>query len=107
TEQPEQVLHEITCAGAVFLGEDVCTAYGDYIIGSNHVLPTAGTARFGSALSVENFLRKVAVISLTPETITQLTPALSEIATAEGLKAHARAAQLRLERFGKTEEEEE
>lgn len=106
TEQPEQVVHEITCAGAVFLGEDVCTAYGDYIIGSNHVLPTAGTARFGSALSVENFLRKVAVISLIPETILQLTPALVEIARAEGLSAHARAAELRLEKFGRLKDDE-
>ncbi len=100
TMHPEQVVHEITAAGAVFLGEDVCTAYGDYIIGSNHVLPTAGAARFGSALSVENFMRKVAVISLIPGTISQLTPSLVEIATAEGLKAHARAAELRQEMYG-------
>ncbi|MCL4474277.1 MAG: histidinol dehydrogenase [Actinobacteria bacterium] len=100
TEHPEQEIHEITAAGAVFLGEDVCTAYGDYVAGSNHVLPTAGTARFGSALSVENFLRKVAVISLIPTAITELTPSLMAIARAEGLTAHARAAQMRLERFG-------
>ncbi len=106
TEQPEQVLNDITCAGAVFLGEDVCTAFGDYIIGSNHVLPTSGTARFGSALSVENYLRKVAVISLIPETISELVPPLAEIARAEGLEAHARAAELRLKRFGVPEESE-
>ncbi len=107
TSQPEQVLNEITCAGAVFLGEDVCAAYGDYVIGSNHVLPTAGAARFASALSVENFLRKVAVISLTPETISQLTPALVEIARAEGLVAHVRAAELRQKEFGVPEAGEE
>ncbi len=104
TSQPEQVLSEITCAGAVFLGEDVCTAFGDYVIGSNHVLPTAGAARFASALSVENFLRKVAVVSLTPETISRLTPALMEIAKAEGLAAHARAAELREKEFGADED---
>jgi histidinol dehydrogenase len=107
TEQPEQDAHDVSAAGAVFLGEDVCTAYGDYIIGSNHVLPTAGSARYGSALSVENFLRKVAVISLIPATVSELTPSLVEIARAEGLRAHARAAELRLERFGQAEEEDE
>jgi histidinol dehydrogenase len=107
TEHPEQEIHEITAAGAVFLGEDVCTAYGDYVAGSNHVLPTAGTARFGSALSVENFLCKVAVISLIPAAISELTPPLVEIAKAEGLVAHARAAELRQEKFGIPENEEE
>lgn len=100
TIAPEQVVHEITCAGAVFLGEDVCTAYGDYIVGSNHVLPTAGTARFSSALSVENFQRKVAVISLIPATVTELTPSLVEMARVEGMRAHARAAELRQAKFG-------
>jgi histidinol dehydrogenase len=107
TEHPEQEIHEITAAGAVFLGEDVCAAYGDYIAGSNHVLPTAGTARFGSALSVENFLRKVAVISLIPMAISELTPPLVEIARAEGLAAHARAAELRQEKFGLPADEDE
>lgn len=106
TAYPEQVVHEITCAGAVFLGEEACTAYGDYIIGSNHVLPTGGSARFDSALSVENFLRKVAVISLIPETITRLTPPLVEIARTEGLRAHARAAELREQLFGQPVEEQ-
>ena len=106
TEHPEQVVHEITCAGAVFLGEEVCAAYGDYIIGSNHVLPTAGAARFSSALSVENFLRKVAVISLIPATVSELTPPLMEIALTEGLKAHARAAELRLQMYGLPPEED-
>lgn len=107
TEHPEQVVHEITCAGAVFLGEEVCAAYGDYIIGSNHVLPTAGAARFSSALSVENFLRKVAVISLIPATVSELTPPLVEIALTEGLKAHARAAELRLQMYGLPPEDDE
>ncbi|MBE0429617.1 MAG: histidinol dehydrogenase [Thermoleophilia bacterium] len=106
TRQPEQVVHEITCAGAVFLGEDVCTTYGDYIVGSNHVLPTSGTARFGSALSVENYLRKVAVISLIPDTISELTGPLVEIAVTEGLRAHARAARMRFEKFAARPEEE-
>lgn len=107
TEHPEQEIHEVTAAGAVFLGEDVCTAFGDYVAGSNHVLPTAGTARFGSALSVENFLCKIAVISLIPAAISELTPPLVEIAGTEGLKAHARAAELRQEKFGLPENEEE
>jgi histidinol dehydrogenase len=105
TEQPEQDVHDVNCAGAVFLGEKACTAYGDYIVGSNHVLPTGGSARFTSSLSVDNFLRKVAVISLIPQAITELTPSLVEIARAEGLGAHARAAQLRQEMFTEPEEE--
>lgn len=107
TEQPELVAHDITSAGAVFMGERTCTAYGDYIIGSNHVLPTAGTARFDSALSVDNFQKKVAVVSLIPETIDRLTPHLMEMAKAEGLVVHARAAELRMEKFGEQAEEEE
>ena len=57
-------------------------------------------SRYDSALSVENFLRKVAVISLIPATVSELTPPLVEIARAEGLRAHAWAAELRQERFG-------
>jgi histidinol dehydrogenase len=106
TEQPEQDVHDVTCAGAVFLGEEACTAYGDYIAGSNHVLPTGGSARFTSSLSVDNFLRKVAVISLIPQAIEELTPSLVEIARAEGLDAHARAAQLRRDMFVVPEEED-
>ncbi|MHB1002556.1 MAG: histidinol dehydrogenase [Thermoleophilia bacterium] len=105
TEQPEQDVHEVNCAGAVFLGEKACTAYGDYIAGSNHVLPTGGSARFTSSLSVDNFMRKVAVISLIPQAITELTPSLVEIASIEGLKAHARAAELRQELFTEPAEE--
>ena len=105
TEQPEQDVHEVTCAGAVFLGENTCTAYGDYIAGSNHVLPTGGNARFTSALSVDNFMRKVAVISLIPQAISELTPSLVEIAATEGLMAHAQAARLRQELFAPTEED--
>ncbi len=99
-EHPEQMLHEITAAGAVFLGEDVCAAFGDYTIGSNHVLPTGGTARFASGLSVENFQKKVAVISLNAESIGELAPPLASLAELEGLACHARAALMRLDRFG-------
>lgn len=106
TEQPEQDVNAITCAGAVFLGEKACTAYGDYIAGSNHVLPTGGSARFTSSLSVDNFLRKVAVISLIPQAIDALTPSLVEIAGTEGLDAHARAAQMRRELFAPAEEDD-
>ncbi|RJQ43697.1 MAG: histidinol dehydrogenase [Gaiellales bacterium] len=105
TDQPEQDVHDVTCAGAVFLGENTCTAYGDYIAGSNHVLPTGGSARFTSGLSVDNFMRKVAVISLIPQAIAELTPSLEEIAGTEGLKAHARAARMRQELFVPREEE--
>jgi histidinol dehydrogenase len=107
TVQPEQDVQDVSCAGAVFLGEKACTAYGDYIVGSNHVLPTGGSARYSSALSVDNFLRKVAVVSLIPETISALTPSLIDIARTEGLNAHARAAKLRQEIFSEPDGEDD
>lgn len=83
-------------AGAVFVGAYSPVALGDYVAGTNHVLPTAGTARFASPLRVSNFITSTAIVSFTRAGLETVAPALVEIADAEGLDAHARAVTLRL-----------
>jgi histidinol dehydrogenase len=78
-------------AGAVFLGATTSVAFGDYLAGPSHVLPTAGTARFASGLSVHDFLRRTSLVMLSSEKATQLAEAAATLADAEGLPAHAKA----------------
>jgi histidinol dehydrogenase len=82
-------------AGAVFAGRWSSEVFGDYVAGTNHVLPTNGTARFASALSVHDFVRRMAVVSLSRADARRLAPAVEILATVEGLPAHAAAARLR------------
>jgi histidinol dehydrogenase len=84
-------------AGGLFLGEFSPEVMGDYIAGPSHVMPTGGTARFSSALSVHQFLRRMPVVGLTPADFQKLGPSAVQIAHAEGLSAHASAIQIRLE----------
>lgn len=84
-------------AGAIFCGPNGATPFGDYVAGSNHVLPTGGRARFGAGLSVETFVRGVAVVDVTDESLPALVPALEALARSEGLPFHAAAARARLE----------
>ena len=70
---------------------------GDYIAGPSHVMPTGGTAKFGSALSVHHFLRTMPVVGLSPEEFQKLGQAAVHIANAEGLSGHANAVQVRLD----------
>ena len=84
--------------GAVFLGAHACEALGDYTAGSNHVLPTAGTARFASPLGVGDFMHRTSVIECTPQAAAELAAPTATLARLEGLEAHARAAELRLDR---------
>ena len=84
-------------AGGVFLGQYSPEVMGDYIAGPSHVMPTGGTARFSSALSVHQFLRTMPVVGLSPQDFQDLGPAAINIAHAEGLGAHAGAIQVRLE----------
>lgn len=93
---PEEALRSVTAAGAIFLGAYSPVSIGDYIAGTNHVLPTAGTARFASPLRVTDFIRTSAVIRFDREGLERVAPALFEIAGAEGLDAHARAVAIRL-----------
>jgi len=93
---PEQYLSRISNAGAIFLGESSSHVMGDYIAGPSHVLPTGGTARFSSPLSVHDFLKVTSLVALTEEETKALAPKAATIARAEKLIAHARAVELRL-----------
>jgi len=88
-------LDKVHNAGAVFLGSHSPEAVGDYIAGPNHVLPTAGTARFSSALSVETFVKKTSVIHYRPEALAADAEAIMTLARTEGLDAHAASVGIR------------
>jgi histidinol dehydrogenase len=95
---PFDLLPEIRNAGAVFLGGHTPETIGDYIAGPNHVLPTAGTARFSSALSVEHFLKKTSVLQYSPEAFRREAADAARLAEVEGLDAHARSIRTRLKK---------
>jgi histidinol dehydrogenase len=95
-DDAEGLLSRIRNAGAVFLGRHTPEAIGDYVAGSNHVLPTARSARFSSGLSVLDFMKRSSVLKLGPEELRLLGPAAIALASAEGLDAHARSVSLRL-----------
>jgi len=82
-------------AGAIFVGAQTPEAFGDYLAGPSHVLPTCGTARFASALGVEDFVRRSHLIRYTDEAARRAAPAAAAFAMAEGLPAHAESARLR------------
>ena len=87
----------VTRAGAVFVGPYTPEALGDYAAGTNHILPTNGTARFASALSVQTFLRATSLLAAGPASLERLAPVVTELAYAEGLQAHARSVEVRLQ----------
>ncbi len=95
---PLEVLGQIRNAGAVFLGDYTPEPVGDYIAGPNHVLPTAGTARFASALSVDNFIKKTSLIQYTKKAFEREAPDIIRLAEIEGLGAHAGSIKVRLSR---------
>jgi histidinol dehydrogenase len=95
TARPQTLAASIRHAGAIFLGRETPQAMGDYIAGPNHVLPTGGTARWSSPLSVRDFLRYTSVIAYTPAGVRAEGPAAVEIAEAEGLAAHAESIRIR------------
>ena len=92
---PQRWLAHIRHAGAIFLGRHTPEAIGDYCAGPNHVLPTAGTARFSSPLGVYDFQKRSSVIDCSPEGAAHLGRIAAVLATAEGLDAHARSAAYR------------
>ena len=94
---------EIRNAGGLFLGEFSPEVMGDYIAGPSHVMPTGGTARFSSALSVHHFLRTMPVVGLSPQHFSDLGAAAVRIAEAEGLPGHAGAVQARLDHLAAAE----
>ncbi len=91
------LLAKIRHAGAVFVGPSSPEAAGDYASGPNHVLPTSGAARLRGGLSAADFVKVIAVQELTPEGLERLTPAITQLARAEGLEAHARSVEIRRE----------
>ena len=100
-DDPWSWVDKIKHAGGLFLGEFSPEVMGDYIAGPSHVMPTGGTARFGSALSVHHFLRTMPVVGLSPEEFQKLGQAAVHIADAEGLSGHASAIQVRLDSIAK------
>jgi histidinol dehydrogenase len=94
----ERLVPKITSAGAVFVGSSTPEAVGDYVAGPSHVLPTAGTARFASPLSVVTFRRRMSVLDLSPRALASVAPAVQALATAEGLEGHWRAVKVRVEK---------
>jgi histidinol dehydrogenase len=96
TSDPEGVAAKIRNAGAIFLGPHTPEAVGDYVGGSNHVLPTARSARFSSGLGVLDFMKRTSILKCGPEQLRALGPAAMTLGKAEGLDAHARSVGLRL-----------
>jgi histidinol dehydrogenase len=94
-EDAEHWLDRVTCAGAIFLGHHSPAAIGDYYAGPNHVLPTGGTARFSSPLSVDDFVKKSSVIDYTAARLLNHAPPASTLARLEGYEGHARAMTIR------------
>jgi histidinol dehydrogenase len=93
---PEAMFARIRHAGSVFLGRHTPEAIGDYLAGPNHVLPTGRRARFASALSVTDFMKRTSFIGCSPASLAELGPAAVALAGAEGLPAHARSIAIRL-----------
>ena len=97
-DDPQALLGRIRNAGAIFLGHHTPEAIGDYVGGSNHVLPTARSARFASGLGVLDFMKRTSVLGCDPSSLAELAPAAITLATAEGLDAHGRSVSIRLNR---------
>jgi len=95
---PFDLLPKIKHAGAIFMGSYTPEPIGDYMAGPNHTLPTGGTAKFYSPLNVENFLKKSSIISMSPEGIDEIGAACALLAKTEGLDAHEKSVQIRLDR---------
>lgn len=98
TADPEALARRIRNAGAIFLGPLTPEVIGDYVAGSNHVLPTARSARFSSGLGVLDFMKRTSLLSLDPDALASLGPTAMTLARAEGLEAHRKSVEIRLQR---------
>ncbi len=92
---PDALLDQVRHAGAVFIGAHSAEAFGDYCAGANHVLPTAGAAKFSSPLGVSDFQKRTSIVRLNETAAAQLAPIAATLARCEGLDAHARSAEYR------------
>ena len=96
-DEPITYLNRIQNAGSVFLGRTASEPLGDYVAGPNHILPTAGTARFFSPLGVEDFVKRIQFVQYTQPALAKEASAITTLARTEGLEAHARAIESRFE----------
>ena len=96
TDDPEALAARISNAGAIFLGRYTPEAVGDYVAGSNHVLPTARSARFSSGLNVLDFMKRTSIVRCDADSLGRIGPAAVALAKAEGLEAHSRSVSIRL-----------
>ena len=99
-DDPFALLQQVKNAGSIFLGRNAPEALGDYFAGPNHTLPTSGTARFSSPLSVDDFVKKSSFLYYTREALGEVAPRIADFAQREGLHAHARSAMIRCEEKG-------
>jgi len=104
-DKPDSYVGQVINAGCLFLGEHSVEVLVDYVAGPSHVLPTEGTARFGSPLNILDFVKIIDVINSGESDIQKLGKAASIIARAEGLDAHARAIEKRLNKTGRGHQE--
>jgi len=95
-EDAEGIVARIRNAGAIFIGGHTPEAIGDYVGGSNHVLPTARSARFSSGLGVLDFMKRTSILKCSPESLRVLAPSAIALGEAESLDAHARSVSIRL-----------
>jgi histidinol dehydrogenase len=96
TDDPEAMAGKVSNAGAIFLGRYTPEAVGDYVAGSNHVLPTARSARFSSGLNVLDFMKRTSIVRCDAASLAKIGPAAVALAAAEGLDAHGRSISIRL-----------
>ena len=97
TENPFEVMTKVKNAGAIFLGAYSSEPLGDYFAGPNHVLPTNGTAKFFSALSVDDFIKKSSIISYSRDALKEVYRDIAQFAECEQLTAHANSVKVRFE----------
>ncbi len=95
--EPQEISAKVRHAGAIFMGNNTPEAVGDYVGGPNHVLPTSGSARFSSGLSVFDFLKRSTLLTCTIGSLKLLGPVAATLADAEGLSAHAASVRMRLD----------
>jgi histidinol dehydrogenase len=97
-DNPFEILPSIRHAGAIFMGHYTPEAAGDYLAGPNHTLPTGGTARFFSPLSLDDFVKKSSILSFSEAGLQRLGKEIIHIAELEGLEAHAKSVSIRLKK---------
>jgi histidinol dehydrogenase len=93
--EAEALADRVRAAGCLYVGRDAATAFGDYVAGSNHVLPTGGAARFASGLGIASFRRRFATVTFGPGAAGELAPAGAALARAEGFPVHGESMERR------------